>query len=389
MTRTRLIPLAGLLCLSAGCTSFADRDTTDPAGSSPSSSAPGTTTSAPSTGLAVTDETDLAVDADTVTGARVLLGPDGSPVSLVLTSTGATVVGAGATTSVTGTVVGDLVVTDDGPVAVTLTADPVSPDPVLGLFPVDVGQVPNGSGPAAQPVPLQPGRTAPRGVPLAAATSADGGTLYLLVEDTDAVGATVLALDPGTGEVLDTAEVDPGVTDPTALELAGLTVTGDGDLVVGLTVDAAEGTASVLVGLDGDLAPSGDPLDVQPGEDRAPLVAVTTDADGAPVALLDDPAAGLTLVEPDLGTGEQQYRPVDAGPGTRAAGLAVGEAGSLVALLDQDSPTVVLSPPDDADPTTVELCTGTGDALAVTADPDGGFLVVGTCDGESLLWTLG
>jgi len=388
VTRTRLIPLAGLLCLSAGCTSFADRDTADPT-STPSSSAPTTSTSAPSTGLAVTEETDLAVDADTVTGARVVLDPDGSPVTLVLTSTGATVVASGGTTSVTGTVVGDLVTTDDGPVGVTLTADPVSPDPVLGLYPFDDGQVPNGNGPAAQPVPLQPGETAPRGVPLFAAASADGATLYVLVEDTDAVGATVLALDPGTGEVLDTAEVDPGVADPTALELAGLASTGDGGLVLGLTVDAAEGPASVLVGLDADLEPVGDPVDVQPGDDRAPLVAVTTDAEGAPVALLDDPAQGLALVQPDLATGGQESRPLTTDPGSRAAGLAVGESGVLVALLDQGSPTVVLTPPGDADPTTLELCSSTGDALAVTADPDGGFLVAGTCDGESLLWTLG
>lgn len=389
MTRTRLMPLAGLLCLTAGCTSFADRGTADPTSTPSSSSAPTTSTSAPATGLAVTAETDLAVDADTVTGARVVLGPDGSPVTLVLTSTGATVVASGGTTPITGTVVGDLVATDDGPVGVTLTADPVSPDPVLGLFPLGDGQVPDGSGPAARPLPLQPGETAPRGVPLFAATSADGGTLHVLVEDTEAVGATVLALDPGTGEVLDAAEVDPGVADPTALELAGLTPTGDGDLVVGLTLDAADGSASVLVGLDADLEPVGDPVDVQPGDDRAPLVALTADAEGAPVALLDDPAAGLTLVEADLGTGEQASRPVDADPGTRAAALAVGESGAVVALLDQDSPTVVLAPAGGAAPSTLELCSGTGDALAVTADPDGGFLVVGTCDGESLLWTLG
>lgn len=390
MRRPRLLLLAGLLPLAA-CTSFAAPGTAASTSPSSSSAAPSGTGE-----LAVTDETDLGTPADTVTAARVVVGADGEVSTLLVGAQTASVRTGDASTSVSGTVLSDLVATATGPVGITLTAAAVPADPVLGVLPFGTAGTPNGDGVSPAPVPLSPEQTAPRGLPVYAAPSPDGDVLYVLAESTDGVGAVVVAVDPATGALQDSAAVDTGFADVTALALSGLVVTADGDLVVGLSLDstddrAAGGTASPLLRLDADLRPSGRVVDAQPGRQRAPLLALATDDRGEPVALVADPEAGLSLVRPDLDTGTSSTSPV-AGPdaGDRAGSLAFADGTAVAGVLDQDSPTVAVARGED-DPVLLALCDeGAGDALAVTAGPaEGTFLVAGTCAGTTRLWTLG
>ncbi len=395
MRRPRLLLLAGLLPLTA-CTSFAD---TAPAASSGSATSAATSTApsssaAPAGDLAVTDQTDLGTAADTVTAARVVVDDAGTPTTLVVGAEQATVRSDLTTTSVSGTQVTDLAATATGTVGVTLTADTVSPDPLLGLYLLNASTDANGDGLPGRPVPLSPEQAAPRSLPAYAAASPDGDVLYVLAESSDGVGAEVYAVDPTTGELQDSAEVDTGFSDVTALDLGGLAVTGDGDLVVGLTLDTSDpvaesGSAAALLRLDADLRPSGKPVNAQEGSDRTEVLAVTTDADGEPVALVSDATQGVRLITPDLDAGTSSSRQVTAAQeATRAGSLAAGPGRAVATLLDQTSPTVAVAPLDGSAASTLVLCPGSGDALAVAASGDG-FLVVGTCDSGTVLWTLG
>ncbi|KQS69171.1 hypothetical protein [Modestobacter sp. Leaf380] len=395
MRRPPLLLLAGVLPLTA-CTSFAASSpaASTPSGSSATTTATPTTPTTPAGDLEVLDETDLGTAATGVTAARVVVSPDGTPTTLVVSASTSAVRTGGTTTLVEGTVLADLVATARGTVAVTLTAEAAPTDPVLGVLPLAAAEAPNGDGVTAAPVPLSPEQTAPRGLPVFAALSPGGDVLYVLAESTDAVGATVYAVDPTTGALQDSAEVDTGFTDVTALALGGLAVTGDGDLVVGLSLDsddplAGGGTAAPLLRLDADLRPSGVPVDTQEGAERAEVLAVTADAGGGPLAVVSDARSGLRLVDPDLDAGtttDEQVAGADVA--TRAGSLAADADRAVVALLDQEQPTVAVVPSDGSPATTLQLCADAGDALSVSTTGDG-FVVLGTCDGATVLWTLG
>jgi hypothetical protein len=347
--RRRLITLPAAALLAAGCTSFAD-DAGPSATSATATTGPTATSSAGE--LEVRDRTGLGTAASGVTAARLAADGDDRAVLLVGSPT-STVVTADSATAVRDAVPTDVVLVDGDPVAVALTTDPVAPDPVLALVPVE--------GSTAGPLALDRQVTAPRGIPVLAA--AGDGEVLLLVEDTDRTGARLLAVDPASGEVREDVDLDLG-DDVASVDLLGLAATADG-VVAGVGVRGADGTTTGrLVALDADLQPDGDPQDTD-GE----LLALT--ADGTPVTADDD---GTVRVDGDE---------VTADLGTRVSGAAVVDGTPVVAFLDQDSPTVVVGTE------ALQLCDGDGDALAVAATGDGGVLVAGTCDGDAVLWTLG
>ncbi len=374
LPRARLLLLVAAVTLVAGCTSFTEESSRS-ASSATTTTATTTTTAVP-TGtaggpLAVTDQLDLGRAAADVIGARLAADADGYAVLLQGRSTSTVLTPDGAT-SISGSVLTDVALVDGEPVVAALTADVVAPDPAIGVV------LPAGS--TALATDLTPGASAPRGLSVLAAAGAD--QLYLLAEDPDAVGARVLAVDPATAEVLATTDLDLDVDGAIAVELVGLAPVGDGGVVAGLAVTTpGEDVVARLVELDTDLQPVGRPTG-PPGR----LVGLTGD-DGVARALLAAPDGGLRLVG-----GDDPQDVGDLDTGSRVAGVAAGttDAGTTVvtAVLDQPAPTVVLGEPD-GEPTEVELCAGDGDALAVAAVGDGTFLVAGTCDGQTRLWTLG
>jgi hypothetical protein len=370
-TRVRLLLPVAALTLVAGCASFADA----PAGTASSLGTATTTPTATSTTadgpLAVTDEVDLGRSAADVTGARVAADRDGYAV-LLQGGAGGTVLTPDGATGVTGTVLTDVALVDGDPVAAALTAGAVDPDPAVGVL--------LAAGSTALPTDLAPAVAAPRGLPVLAATGGD--QLFLLAETPDGVGAQVLAVDPATAEVLATADLDLDVDGATAVELVGLVPAGDGGVVAGLGVTTPdEDVVARLVELDADLEPVG-----RASGPEGRLVGLTGDA-GTARALVEAPDGTLRLFGPQGGRERG-----DLGAGSRVAGVAAYSSGAgtvvVTAFLDQPRPTVVVTAPD-GDPTTLELCDGDGDALAVAAAGDGTFLVAGTCDGDSRLWTLG
>ncbi|SCX59497.1 hypothetical protein SAMN03159343_3940 [Klenkia marina] len=340
MHAVRLLVPATVLAVAvlavARCTSFTD------AAPDPSATAGSSAPSGPSSAggeLAVADEVDLGVAATDVAAARVT-----AEGAVLLVGPTSTVVDGERSTRLSGLAPTDLVLVDGEPVAVGLAADPVTGDPVLAL-----------TGRDGAPQPLEPPRPAPRGVPVLAV--ADGDVVHVLAEAADDLAATVLTVDPASGEVQSDVDLDLG-DDVTSIDLVGLAATDDG-LLAGLVVRTADGTsAGRLVGLDDDLRQTGDP-EVLDG----PLLALT--ADGTPVTA------------DDLG-GEAD--------GARVSGAAATDDGLVVALLDQRSPTVLV--PVGGRPTRLQLCAGEGDALAVAAD-DGTVVVAGTCDGSAVRWVLG
>ncbi len=275
---------------------------------------------------------------------------------------------------------------------VTLTAEPAGPDPVLGILPLPSTGTPNGDGVAPAPVPLSPPQTAPRGLPVYAALSPSGDVLYVLAESGDRVGAVVYAVDPATGALQNSAAVDTGFSDVTALTLGGLAVTADGDLVVGLSLDsrderAAGGTAAPLLRLTPGLRPSGQVVDAQRGSGRATIVGVAADPAGTVLALVDT-TDGLHLVTPDPDAGTATADPLAGEGQRRGGGLAVQGGRAVATLLDLDAPTVAVQGLGGATGSgTLRLCEGSGDALAVAATAEG-FLVAGTCNGRTQLWEL-
>lgn len=348
-----LVPLAALAV--AGCTSFTDTGASSSPSGTPSAGSPTGSPTRAAGDLAVTGQRDLGVPAADVAAARLVAG-DADPAVLLVGATSRLVDGS-RTSEVEGLAPSDVVRVDGGPVVVGLAADPVAGDPVLALLGPDDDA----------PQQLQPQRTAPRGVPVFAVagsstgSSAGSAVVHVLVEDADALAATVLTVDPTTGAVRDDVDLDLG-DDVTSIDLVGLAATGDG-LVAGLDVRAGDGSSSGrLVTLDADLRQTGD-AQVLDGR----LLALT--ADGAPVTSADLADA------PDA---------QDA----RVAGAASTGSSTVVALLDRSSPTVLVTSDGD-DPVTLELCDGDGDALAVVRADDGGVLVAGTCDDEAVLWTLG
>ncbi len=369
---SRLLLTATALTLVAGCSSSTEAPAASERASGSAAQATGASPTTSAGGpLTVTDEVGLGRAAADVTGARLAAGPDGYAVLLQGGPAGTVVTPDGAT-GVSGTVLTDLALVAGEPVVVALTADPVSPDPAIGVV------LPVGS--TALPTDLTPRAAAPRGLPVLAAAGAD--RLHLLAEDTDAVGARVLAVDPQTAEVLATAELDLDVEGATAVELVGLVPAGDGGVVAGLAVRTPSGdVVARLVELDADLQPVG-PATGPEGR----LIGLTADG-GRASALVATPDGGLQLIGPE---GAQEIG--DLGPVSRVAGIAVASSGAgttvVTAFLDQPAPTVVRTGPDgESDP--LELCDGEGDALAVVAAGDGTFLVAGTCSGEARLWTLG
>jgi hypothetical protein len=189
--------------------------------------------------------------------------------------------------------------------------------------------------------------------------AAGDGVVHLLVEDADALVTRVLTVDTASGRVRGDVVLDLG-GDPTSIDLVGLAATPGGGLVAGLDVRSADGTsAGRLVTLEDDRQ-QGDAQQLD-----APLLALTTD--GAPVT-----AASLGAEAEDA----------------RVSGAASTGGTTVVGLLDQDSPTVLVTG-QDAYPVTLALCDGEGDALAVARGAEGQVLVAGTCDGDARLWTLG
>ncbi|SDP42947.1 hypothetical protein SAMN05660199_03903 [Klenkia soli] len=363
MRTSRLVAPVAVLAL-AGCTSFTE-DAAAPSstGSGPTTAATSTTGGASAEDLAVVDEVDLATSAGQVTAARVVADADGYAV-LLIGSPSSTVTTPTSVTGLTGGVPTDVALVDGEPLAVVLSADPVSTDPVLGLVPV--------AGTTAGPLALDPQQSAPRGLAVLAAAGAD--VVHLLAEDPDDAAARVLSVDPASGEVQAAADVDPGADDVTSLDLVGLVVTADGDLVAGLDLLTSDGrTSGRLVTLDDQLEPTADPTEVE-----GRLLGLTTDDAGAVQPLVADPDGGVRLGDQPVGGDEL---------GTRVAGVAAADGTVVTAFLDQDSPTVTVT--GDDDPRTVALCDGEGDALSVASAGDGTFLVAGTCDGEARLWTLG
>ncbi|MBB3086637.1 WD40 repeat domain-containing protein [Geodermatophilus sabuli] len=313
----------------------------------------------PQTALVDTIDLDAAVGTDVViydlaaspTGTPVaLVGADGAPqswlVRLALDDAGAATdlraIPAVASTA-------QLAVAPDGTVLVA--------DDELTRVPPDAAEV--------SAVPWDLG-----GPPSAVALSPDGRTLSA-ARDT-----TITAVDVATGAVRGSGTASGPVT-----HLAG---TPDGGLAALVTADRpAGGTGAVLVLLDRDLRPVGDPVELVP-ERPSTGTALHVTADGTAVAALhlgEARAVGrlVTVVDGGLRTS------VDLdGAGDSALDLAVAPDGrtAVVPLADLQFPaelvTVDLTSGERVG--AVKLCDGAGVLGAVAPLGEGeGFVVTGAC----------
>jgi streptogramin lyase len=209
-----------------------------------------------------------------------------------------------------------------------------------------------------------------------AAAAPDGG---LLVGVERADGAPVLVrVDPATARV--TATADLPVPEGSGVE--AVAAAPDGSVVVTAVVPRDDGdtTAAVLLRLDADLAPAGDPVPLLPGEGSASTgLAVGPDGTAYAVVAADSGSAAVVAVAPGADAPETLL-PVETAP----AELAVVD-GELWVLHDRVGLTRV-----DTDGGTVtgelRLCDdGTADGLGAAAD--GSLVVVATC-ARATVWRV-
>ncbi|MGY1663893.1 WD40 repeat domain-containing protein [Geodermatophilus sp. SYSU D00705] len=210
----------------------------------------------------------------------------------------------------------------------------------------------------------------PGGPPSAVALSPDGRTLFA------ARDAVVTAVDVVTGAVLGTGATSGPVTH--------LALTPDGGLAALVTADRpAGGTGAVLVLLDRDLRPVGEPVELVPERGSA-ATALQIAPDGTAVAALhlgEARAVGRLVTVAD---GEQRTLVDVDGAGDTALDAVLDPDGRLVSfpLADLSFPaelvTVDLATGDRIG--AARLCEGTGVFGAVAPLGDGGSVVVtGAC----------
>ena len=186
----------------------------------------------------------------------------------------------------------------------------------------------------------------------------------------------LLRVDPATGAVLASAEVDVAAVPGERTIVRALAVSPDGSrIAVGLAVGTGGSWTPVVAGVDAALSATA----AAQALDGGAVTALAVADDGTAYAALED-AAGILAVDPAAGA----VRQVDADLAEVTALAVVGD--ELVAV-DRGLVVTRLDPADGAVSGTVDLCTDTGAAAGIGVAPDGSLVVAANCAGAGL-WVL-
>ncbi len=243
------------------------------------------------------------------------------------------------------------------------------------------------------PVPL-PGEILLTG---SAAALGPDGVLYVAVSRSSGA-PLLLAVDPATGAVRASAEVDLTVDGavPTSAEVEGLAVAPDGSsIAVTASVLGPDPWApgrSLLATVGPDLALRGAPVDLAPGFVGSGVGDLAVGPDGTAYAVVwgddadrrnrhDVVAVAPGAAAPAVLVGGLVRTPVtELGSGGETLWLTVQREAAAASVVPLDPATGELGTP-------VELCDELAGRLLVGAD--GSVAVAAQCGGEAVLWRLG
>ncbi len=248
---------------------------------------------------------------------------------------------------------------------------------------------------ATRPVPV-PADLDPRAT---RAAPAPDGQLVVAVDPAGAGTPVLLLVDPATGTVNASAEVDLGGAGEGAelVDVTGLAVGPSRIAVTVVVYDREAGpigaSRAVLATTGADLVPDGPAVPLAPGAATSSADDVALTADGTAYAVVygrtaDDEGLGAVVaVPPGAATAQPVTDPGEDLVDGAATDVAVAD-GAVWLLHDPAAGTVLtrvdLATGEAGSP--VPLCDDGAGGLALA--PDGAVLVAGACHGTARLWVL-